>query len=484
MRKFITDYTLYKYRFIIGYSIIALIVAGLLIIAGLYVPGGLSDAEQQSAVTSGQLSLESFQPESIINLPFHLLQKLSLSVFGVSNISIKLPALLLGALSVVGILILLQLWFKRNVAIITTFLIITTGQFLYVAQSGTPSILYVFWSVWLLVAAMFVSRSATWGFVWKILLFTVAALSLYTPLSVYILLAIASAALLHPHLRYIVKRLSKKRLALGAFCALILLAPLIRSLILDPSIGLTLLGIPQEAPQIASNLLQSFSQYIDFMSETTGPLMTPIYGLGSLLLIILGFYRLFTTKYTARSYIITAWLILLLPILAINPKFVSVTFVPMILLMGMGITILLSHWYQLFPKNPYARVIGLVPLAVLIGGMVFTGLDRYVYGYHYNPPLVSHFSVDLSIINKQIEQEDAITVVVDAKDHNFYSLIAGAHPNKKIAVTHAIPKTIRETTLVAGGIHKANAKKPPYRIITNGRAQNADRFYVYKIDKK
>lgn len=145
MGKQMTDYLLYRWRYVLGYGLIGLTVIGLLIVAGLFIPGGLSQAEMHSVVSSNAsaLSLDSFQPESVINLPYHLLQHASLSLFGVSNISIKLPSLLLGLFSVVGMFLLLRMWFRENVAVLTAVIVITTGQFLFVAQSGTSSIVYL-----------------------------------------------------------------------------------------------------------------------------------------------------------------------------------------------------------------------------------------------------------------------------------------------------------------------------------------------------
>ena len=116
MSRKITDYVLYRWRYILGYGVIGLTVVGLLLVAFLYAPGALSQAEMNSVVNSGNLSLaslESFQPASVINLPYHLLQHVSLSLFGVNNLSIKLPSLILGGLSAVGMILLLQMWFRR-----------------------------------------------------------------------------------------------------------------------------------------------------------------------------------------------------------------------------------------------------------------------------------------------------------------------------------------------------------------------------------
>ena len=484
MGKYITDYFLYRKRFALGYTIVGLAAIGLLFIAALYIPGGLSNAEIRTTVLSNSLSLDSFNPESIVNLPYHLLQRLSFTVFGVSELSVKLPSVILGLFAIAGMLILLQAWFKRNVAIITTILVVTTGQFLFISQSGSPNILYVVWSIWLLVAAMMVSRQAVWGSFWKIVLFGVAALSLYTPLSIYILLALLSAVLLHPHLRFIVKRLSKPMLAVALLCALVLAAPLIQAVITQPTIGLRLLGIPEEWPGIMANLLQLLRQYFDFFSPSASAIMTPVYGMGSMILIALGIYRLFTTKYTARSYIITAWIVLLLPILVINPAYISVTFVPVVLLMGMGIGVLLGHWYQMFPQNPYARIAGLLPLAVLIGGMVFTGLDRYMYGYHYDPSTASNFTRDLDLVNEQLAKPDRGKTVIVASESEapFYQVIADH--NKDVSVSISAPATIEQTVIATHDSKASLAADKLQRIITDTDYRDADRFYIYKTDQK
>jgi hypothetical protein len=489
MGKKITDLVLYRWRYVLGYSIIGLTIAILLLLAGLYVPGGLTSSEINSTVTSNGLSLTSFEaftPKSVINLPYNLLQRISTEALGVTNLSIKLPSLLLGAVSAFGMILLLQMWFRRNVAVLTTVLIITTGQFLFVAQNGTPSIVYIFWSVWLLVAAMMISRRAKFLVAWKIALFSVAALSLYTPLSVYILVALSSAIILHPHLRYLVRQLLRARLkaTIATICALLVMSPLIYAIVKDPSVGMTLLGVPDTMPDIKANLFTLLQQYFSFATPVAGVVMSPIYSLGSMVLIILGIIRLSTTNYTARSYIITSWVVLLLPVLLINPEFSTITFVPAMLLMAMGVSSILRSWYQLFPKNPYARIVGLLPLTILIGGMFVSGVSRYVYNYTYNPNTATYFSQDLHLINDQLGSKNrpATTLIVATDEQPFYVVVAEHYPGVTVATdstANASPLTI-----VSHAAHKSADTTVPDYIVTNARANEADRFYIYKTDQK
>src|SRR5690606_31304280 len=127
----------------------------------------------------------------------------------------KLPSVILGLLSLVGIILLLRHWFHTNVAVISALIAITTSQFIFSSQDGTPTIMYVFMPTWLLLLALKASRQIDRRSLWELLLVAALALSLYTPLSVYVILALVSATLLHPHLRYIVRRLSRRKLLAG-----------------------------------------------------------------------------------------------------------------------------------------------------------------------------------------------------------------------------------------------------------------------------
>jgi hypothetical protein len=482
----ISDYFLYRWRYLLGYSVITLLVIALMGIAWLLIPGGLSESEMNSVVTSSSLTLspEAFKPETIINLPYHILQRLSLALFDVSNLSIKLPSLILGLLSALGVLLLLRTWFKQNVAVITTILVITSGQFLFLIQEGASSIVYVFWSVWLLVTALMISRKARGRTFWKMALFGVGALSLYTPLAIYIIAALLSAVVLHPHLRYIVRNLSKPRLAIGFTCGIILLIPLAYAIARQPSIGLQLLGIPSSMPDFIANGKILFQQYFSFINPGGITVMTPIYGLGIIALIILGVIRLFTTKYTARGYIIISWSLLLIPLRLVNPQFISITFVPIILLMAMGVSMLISRWYRVFPRNPYARIAGLVPLAILIGGMVFSGIDRFIYGYTYTPQVAIHFSSDLSLLNQKLAEKDrgSTAMLVSEKEKPFYVTVAEYNQNLSVVTDRAaIPAST--TKIVSHDAHVSSLGEPT-QILTSDMSNQADRFYIYKTVTK
>lgn len=481
MQKQITDYVLYRWRYILSYGLIGIIVGGFLVLAAFYVPGGLSRGEMTSAVTSSNLSIGDFDPAMAINFPYTLLQRISFSLFDVTTLSIKLPSILLGLLSAVGIVMLLRSWFHENVAIIAALITLTASQFIFSVQDGTPGIMYILLPVWILLSAMMVSRQIGKRSLWEFLLMAALALSLYTPLSVYIILALLSATLLHPHLRFIVGRLSKQKLIIATLTSLILLAPLITALILRPSLALVLLGVPDTMPDLQANAIELARQYLGFLSPGNGEQIRPIYTLTTLGFILLGFTRLFTTKYTARSYIITSWIILLVPILLLNPTTTTITFVPVMLLVGMGGEVLLSRWYRLFPRNPYARVAGLIPITILIAGITLSGAERYLYGYHYNPVIAGNFSTDLRLLNEQLETRRTapVSLVVSRPEVPFYQMVA-SHENGVTVVQPGQPVPSGLLTIATRSAFHERQLAEPTTIITNGRSSDSDRLYLYK----
>lgn len=467
----ISETFFYKWRYWIGYGLIGIGLIAVLIFAGSFLPGGLSSAEMQSVVKSNTVNIRDFWSLDVINMPYHLLQHASIAVFGVSILSVKLPSIIIAFISVIGLFLLLKNWFKPSIGILATLIAITTGQFLFIAQNGTPDIMFLFWPVWLILIASQIPLQQRFRKLFIVAFFMAAALSLYTPLSLYVILVIAGAIILHPHLRYLLKQLSKLEMAMGLFVISILISPLVTALIKSPKLGLELIGIPYNWPNIFANLSSLGAQYFGFANPGGSTIITPFFELGSMLLIALGVYYVWKSKATAKSYVVILWTLCLIPIVILNPTDTSITFLPLVILMASGLSGLLSHWYGLFPRNPYARVGGLVPIVILVIVLVLSGLNRYIYGYIYDPDIVPNFNKDISLIPSGRQN-----LMVSAREFPFYNVVAKY--NKKITVTTNNPVT--NTVLVS---HDARQNLKGYkleRIITNSNNGSSDRFYLYK----
>lgn len=461
---------LYKWRFWIGYGLVLIALITTLIYAGSILPGGISNQEMQSVIKSSSVNIRDFWSLDVLNMPFHLFQHASIALFGVSVVSIKLPSIILAFLSVTGLVLLLRNWFKPSIGVLATLIAITTSQFLFIAQNGTPDIMYMFWPVWLIYVASLIPTQNKFRKAFIVVFFMSAALSLYTPLSLYIILVIAGAIILHPHLRYLIKQLSRLEVIIGAITVLLIISPLVTALIKTPSLRLTMMGIPASWPNLWSNLVSLGSQYYGFAKPGNTTLITPFFELGSMLLVVLGAYFIYKTKETAKSYVVILWTLCLVPILILNPTLTSITFLPLVLLLAYGLNGLLSHWYDLFPRNPYARIGGLIPIVILVSVLILSGVNRYVYSYLYNPNIVPNFSKDLSLIPKGYQN-----LVVSNNELPFYNVVAKY--NKKINISTAPLGDAFLATREAKGVYTGYKVE---RIITNSNSNLSDRLYLYK----
>lgn len=469
----INELFLYRHRYWIGYGLVSIGLIAVLLFAGLYAPGGLSEQEMKSVVESNALSFKNIIPSNVVNLPFHTIQHIVLNIFGVSIFSIKLPSIILAFISAIGMIFLLRKWIKPNVGILASLIAITTGQFLFIAQSGTHDILYLLWSAWLLLIALLIVDKQKFRKILVMVFFIIMSLSLYTPLSIYVLIAFIGALILHPHLRFLVKQISKLEMAIGIIVSILLLTPLILATIKDPKIALTMMGIPNSWPNWGANIAAIGAEYFGFAKSSSSTFMTPFFELGSMLLIGAGLYDVIKKRAASKSYIILSWLICLTPIIIINPEFTSITFLPLVILLAYGLNLLLVKWYGIFPINPYARAVGLIPLIVLVGVLVYSGADRYIYGYRYDPSIVSNFSRDIELMPPSTKY-----LIVTGSELDFYKILA-IHNNKLQVTTDISSQEITEFTTT----NKAKQNYKDFKIdkiITSSSQNNSDRFYIYK----
>lgn len=481
----VTDLFIYRHRYAMGYLLLAIAIISLLFLVGVLSPGGISAAEQQAIVASTSISpltAMTQDPASIINAPYHLLQKVSIDFLGMSALSIKLPSLILGGLGILALHGLLRLWFRRNVALITSIIAASTGLFLFTTQEGTPAITYFFWNISLLWTVSMLTRGKDTSSLWLIVAAVLAAYSLYTPLQIYIIAGLAITCLIHPHARFVVFRRPLWALIGAGAIFLLFITPLIISIIMDPSVLKALLAIPNDLALISHERANVLSQeYLGFWNPSNGTFIAPAYGLALALTALIGVYRLFTAKYTAKSYILTTWLILTVPIVIFVPSAAGFTLLPVVLLLAFAIDYLIRSWYRLFPYNPYARVAGLLPLIVFMIGLSVPCIERMVYGYHYSPAASAAFNKDLSLLD---DQEGVL--VVPGKSKAFYQAYAQyRNANQKLTVVSTLNEARRlsqakpQMPVILDRSLKARTTATPSTILVSDTARAADRFYLY-----
>ena len=205
---------LYRYRFIIGYVVLGVSFVIMLFTLPLFAQNGLSNAEMDSATSSYYLGKDGLLNGDLVDAPYRLVQKLAIVVFGLSTYSIKLPSIIIGLLLGFLLILLLNRWFKSNVSLLASCLIILSTPFLFIAGNGTPLIMLVFWPTLLLWLGSKIQGEKRPKPMYCFM-FAMALLgSIFTPYMIYFAAFCVLFVLFQPHLRFVVKSLPKLPLAM------------------------------------------------------------------------------------------------------------------------------------------------------------------------------------------------------------------------------------------------------------------------------
>ncbi len=484
-QRLIQKLALYHFRYIIGYSLILLLTFGLVIWQINSIPQGLSSNEINTIHTSATMPLSSHAP--LTDLPFHFLQKISLHFFGLSTLGIKLPSMTLGILSGIGLFALLLRLFKQNIAIITALLAITASQFLIASRSADSSIMLIFWPIIIILFATLVSQQAKHPSLNRYILAAAIALSLYTPLMLYLIIAAALASIFHPHLRYIAQgQESLARYLIEVFGVVVILVPMGWIVYHHPILIQQILGVPLHTPDLAqylNGLRVALSHFAHFLKPSIGIDIVPAFSIGSFVLMLFGMLRVLRDHYSSRSYMILLWLVLLLPFISLHPEFIFILFVPSILLLGIGVQNLIYEWYKLFPRNPYARAGALLPLSILIFSILSFNYTVYFYGFAYSKDAASHYSNDISILRTAILAQPnnrPAQIVVPDNQANIYDLLRREKANTTILGDQQITSIQIKSTTYISADSVVQAPQIPNSVLVNNRDVNGLRFRVYQ----
>jgi 4-amino-4-deoxy-L-arabinose transferase-like glycosyltransferase len=431
----VSELTLYRYRHLIGYTTLVLATIGLLILFITNIPDGLSAAEESSALASSQIVFDQnfLSHTNTVDLPYHLAQWASLKVFGLGALGVRLPSLIFGALSILFLLLLLRRWLQENVAISWGILIATSAWFLMLGRTGTPEIMVVFWTSLTLMLATLVSQHSKGYQTWKALSLVAIALSFYTPLMAYLFAASALAAAFQPHLRYVVRYAEKTSVSFGLLLFIAILVPLGWNIWRDPSVIRELLAIPQTLPGALlffKDIWSAGGALINPFHTGYGSFITPLLGIPMIALATIGLIRTFVDYHSVRSYVLLLWLAVLTPVIGLNPDRLNVVFVPVMLLGAIGMQALFRYWYDLFPRNPYARVFGLLPILLLMGSVVNFNYQRYFAGVAYAQSSITQYNTEPLLLH------DAIS----AKTYRDQRIILITSPERK--PLYEIDKTV------------------------------------------
>lgn len=381
---------------------------------------GLSSDEISSATESFYLSGGGIIDGDLVDLPYHLIQKISIRLFGLTTFAIKLPSILIGLGLGFLVILLLNRWFKSNVSLLASCLVVLSTPFLFLASSGTPLIMLVFWPTLLLWFGSKIHGEKKPKPLYCLLFALTMFISIFTPYMVYFAAFTVAFVLLQPHLRFIIRGLPKLPL-------------LITMSIIVGGFALLITGIFRNHEIISELFASKGFQLSDFfrnISDGAKPVfswhysmenifLSPLISLPGFTLALVGLFS--TTKgfFASRNSIASILIAFCFIITGFNPQAIIFLILPFAILVAHGIKYLLEKWYGLFPENPYARIFALIPLTILFALIIIPGLLHYIYGYRYDPSVAERFSYDLSTINNGPTSGDLFVT----KNYEFYKIL-------------------------------------------------------------
>lgn len=473
----ISELFLYKHRFGIGYFFLSIIFAALLFLLPLLSPNGLSEAEVRSAVDSYSLNSETIFTGDIVDFPYHVLQKLSIKFLGLNAYAIKLPSIIVGLFLGILLILLLNRWFKNNVALISSVLTVLSAPFLYLVGSGTPLIMVVFWPtllLWLGSKIQGVKKPrVSFCFLFALALF----ISIFTPYLGYLAIFIFIYAMSHPHLRFTIKSLPKVPFFLAILIVAAGIALIGYNIYNTPSTATTFLFMPDfSLEKFGHNLVDGLLPFFSWSGNVESTLLSPMIGLANIALAITGLIS--TTKgfFASRNSIASLLIIYTLLITGLDPSFAILIILPIAILTAHGIRYILTKWYGLFPENPYARIFAIIPISIFLGIMLISSTTHYIFGYRYNPPVANEFNDDLALIYEHLEPETTLIIPAGTLEYDFYHILDD-QTNFSV-VTSA--KEVKNAPVATLGKFANDLNYDLYRVITSPKSTNSDRIYIYK----
>lgn len=483
-KRAISKLFLYRYRFHIGYVLLSLAFIFLVLIIPEISIKGLSDAEIKSATESYNLHFSSISSTNLVDLPYHILQKLSILSFGFTTFAIKFPSILVATALGFLLILLLNRWFKSNVALLSSVLTILSIPFLFLASSGTPDIMIVFWPSLLLWLGSKIQGEkkprASFCFIFAfILLF-----SIFTPHMIYLAIFIVIYVLLNPHLRFTVRNLPK--LPFISFCLIIVLGlvVLILNFVSNPNVATNLfLSENLSFNQYFINIKNSLVPFFSWNNSSEGVYLTPLIGLPMFFLAFTGLFSTVKGFFASRNSIATCLILFTIFISGFSPNASLLLVLPLSILIAHGFKYILEKWYGLFPENPYARIFGILPISTFIIIMIISSLSHFIFGYRYTPSVANCFRNDLELI---ISLEENTTLLLDHESTEYEFYKAYEDRTHKISVKALGEKDLTYPIATLGKLE--DDKKPKSaklsKIITSPKTLNSDIIYIYTENSK
>lgn len=331
-----------------------------------------------------------------LNAPYTVLQRLILLTGHHGITSMRLLSTAWAVVAIVLFYIVARQWHSFKVALLATWLFISSSWFLHTARLATPEIL---WLVGILALVVLFSPRRDSDHSWLAFPVMVATLvgTLYVPAMVWL---VVIGIILRRHNITEAWEASQGRFIrpLSILGGLLFVVPLVRALYLTPSLVKPWLGV--SAPLLSPTAMLKNFLGVPKHLFVIGPVDAvhwlghlPILSVFEIVMFLLGAYFYVSHLRAARARFIillslASWLIIGVGNVASLSLIVPVVY----LFVTTGIAYMLHEWLAVFPRNPIARSIGIVVIAIAVLLTSLYQTRSYFVAWRYSPDTAQVFT--------------------------------------------------------------------------------------------
>ena len=307
------------------------------------------------------------------------------------------------------------------------------------------------------------------------------ALLIYFPGGLYVTIALLLTGLLHPKVRLLLVRIKVWKMLLATLLAFCLMLPLIWTVALHWSNGgsetLYQLLLFDGQWSIA-NLTAVLDALFGSSADLVQGIMVPVITIVGLLLVVIGITRALVDAFSARSYLVLSTLAMTLVISLRQPGLIYLLLLPITLLTALGMEVLISKWYSLFPRNPYARGTAVIMLSVLVMAVACTSLMQYLSNQNYSSTVAYGYNMEFRMVRQEIRSRsnEKVKLVVSSDQLAFYQVMQRNYPN--LSVVDKLDK-VDTTTMVLASSGQVVKKTLPSKIITSWHSNDPVLVRIY-----
>src|ERR1035437_2689748 len=329
-----------------------------------------------------------------INAPYRLIDYLFLHLHTPTTAFTRYASVTFGLLACLLFFIIIRRWHGQRSAIFTTILFAISGWMLHVTRLGTPDILFVLVPLVLVLLASWAHKTEKHFFA-LLCMSLIFGLLFYIPGAIWFV--IATSVLIRKAIIGHIRNLKIWKSLILLLIILVALAPLVHAMYLSPHLIRSWLFLPSAFPKPIT-LLKQLAESITFLFAR-GPFATdlwlahtPIFDIFTSVMCLLGVYFYVRYYNNLRSYTLSSFLIIGGILVGLNGVNAMGFVIPTVyLLVGTGLTYVLRDWLTVFPRNPVARISGILLVTGVIAIATTYHLESYFVAWRSSPNTVQVF---------------------------------------------------------------------------------------------